>query len=449
MGELSDRPSTAAASGPQYPAGWNPFVTEGDYEAEAVSPAYTGDQRPSEEELIRGWRLDPDFWEIIDGTLIVNRWQGMTGKDNGNALVWQHQYKARLRRKVLADDEKLPFGLRTVPHFGIKVTGRPRSRKGTLPWEQGSVGVFYPDPQFGFWWDEYGELHTIHDERCFDIRNQIMVDLRAEYGRIDKTVGAGDTGDFTHFSRFASSPNYLERTLQPTLDRIGLDAQQMRAICPGEDEEIVWLDGNHDNPRLINTLITKGLGSLVGLRRAGDSPDAHPVLSLQNLVRLDDYRVRYVEPFPTGLVEFNQNLGCAHGPAYSSKKLGTATAVLNSARRSMLHGHTHREEHIAVTLWTERGPRTYYVGSPGTFCRTDLVVPSAKSNVNSRGVPSVGQGTEDWQQGLFVVLYDGGAEGHFNIENVRIWNGLAHEPSVAYWRDRKYVSTVDADGRPL
>lgn len=432
------------ASGTEYPKGCeHPHVEEGQYHAQAVSDLYEEAQL-DEETLIERWGLDPAKWSIVDGSLLVNRWQmGAKGQDP----QWLYQYKARLRKRLSEDD--LPLGLRLAPDFRVKVEGRPRKKPSVkLPSETWRVGIFYPDPQFGYWWDEGQQLHTIHDERCFDIRNQVMLDLRAEYGKISRTIGAGDTIDWAHFSRFVTSPKYVEQTLQNTIDRVGLEWQQLRAICCSDEEEIIILDGNHDNPRLTNALITKGLSSLVGLRRAGDDIAADPILSLQHMTRTADYGIKYVEPFPTATTGFNRSLGAAHGPAYSSKKGGTAQAILASARRSMLIGHIHREESMAYTFPTDKGPRTFYVNSPGTFCRIDLAVPSAKTNTTSRGTPAVGGGTEDWQQGFYVVTYD--SEGsHFNIENVRIWSSNADEPSVAYWRGQRYVSNCDADGNPL
>lgn len=431
--------------------GWRPGIEAGDLEATAVTDPIEG-AGPSltmdEPELIRRWHLDPDEWEIIPGTLLVNRWQAMTRSADGNAQVWMFQFKARLRRRITT--ATLPLGIRPGADWKVTVKARPRRKAAELPDPSWRVGMFYPDPQIGYWFDEAGVMRTLHDERCFSIRNQVLLDLRAEYGHVAKIVGAGDTLDAAHFSRFVTAAAYVERTLQPALDRTTLEWATLRGICPDVDDEVIEiLDGNHDNPRLINALISKGLSSLVGIRQGGTDIAQHPVLSIQSLTRTDDYGIRYVEPYPTGSVQFNESLGCAHGPAYSSAKLGTATKVLAQTRRSMLHGHTHREENIAVTLWTENGPRTYYVGSPGTFCRTDLAVPSMKSKPTSRGVPAVGQGTEDWQQGFYVVIYDTAAPHHFQIEHVRIWNSIAEEPSVAYWRGRRYLSDCDADGNPL
>lgn len=437
----------------QYKEGWEPGVTETAFEATATSGVFESSERPDEETLIEGWGLDPAQWSIIDGSLTVNRWQGMTsaqwvdGQIVPNELVWLFQYKARLRRRIDADN--LPLGLHVSPDFKVKVVGRRAQPAGDLPSDSWNVGLFYPDPQFGYWWDVDGTLRTIHDERCFDIRDQVLLELRNEYGKVAKVIGAGDTADLTHFSKYISSPNYVERTLQQTIDRTALEWQSLRAICPDDDEQIIVLDGNHDNPRLINTLIAKGLSSLVGIRQGGEDLAASPVLSIQHLTNMEKYGVQYSEPFPVAEVEFNSNLGCAHGPTYSSKKGGTPAAILQKTNRSMLHGHTHREELIAVTAKTPNGIRTYYVGSPGTFSRTDLAVPSVKSKPTSRGVHPVGATTEDWQQGFYVVLYDTAGSEDFEIEHVRIWNAEASEPSVAYWRGRRFESTVDADGNPL
>lgn len=73
-----------------YPSGWEPRVTETGEAAEAVSPVF--DVEPDENDLLEGWRLDPNVWSIVPGTLLVNRW--MMGGE------WQYQYKAKLVRRV-------------------------------------------------------------------------------------------------------------------------------------------------------------------------------------------------------------------------------------------------------------------------------------------------------------------------------------------------------------
>lgn len=83
----------------EYKPGWKPHVTHGEAEGEAVTGIMrepTNDERT----IIEAWALDPEEWEIIPGTLLCNRWQGMTGKNQGNELVWLYQYKARLRKRT-------------------------------------------------------------------------------------------------------------------------------------------------------------------------------------------------------------------------------------------------------------------------------------------------------------------------------------------------------------
>lgn len=74
--------------------GWEPRVTLGDTDGECISAPTT--EETDEDSLLIGWRLDPDEWRIIDGTLLVNRWQ--TKAADGPA-TWLYQYKARVARR--------------------------------------------------------------------------------------------------------------------------------------------------------------------------------------------------------------------------------------------------------------------------------------------------------------------------------------------------------------
>jgi hypothetical protein len=73
-----------------YPTGWEPHVVQSDNEASAISEVFSRDA--DEVELLNGWHMDPDQWEIEPGTLYVNRWEGGDGE-------WRYQYKARLKRR--------------------------------------------------------------------------------------------------------------------------------------------------------------------------------------------------------------------------------------------------------------------------------------------------------------------------------------------------------------
>ena len=80
-----------------YPKGWEPRVEETGDQALAVSVQMSV-QNADERTLLEGWRLDPDVWRIIDGTLTVNRWQQHEASDE-----WLYQYKARLEKWAAAE----------------------------------------------------------------------------------------------------------------------------------------------------------------------------------------------------------------------------------------------------------------------------------------------------------------------------------------------------------
>jgi hypothetical protein len=73
-----------------FPTGWEPRVVEADGHADATSQVF--DAEPDEVALLEGWRMDPDVWQIVEGSLLVNRWQTAAGD-------WCYQYKARLLRR--------------------------------------------------------------------------------------------------------------------------------------------------------------------------------------------------------------------------------------------------------------------------------------------------------------------------------------------------------------
>lgn len=99
MGELLDEAinhgSTRRAA---HPKGWEPHVVETGSTATAVSEPLEGD--PSEADLIRGWDMDPDLWEIV-GEVQVRRWQAHGAE--GEGVRWFRYFKANLRRRSYTD----------------------------------------------------------------------------------------------------------------------------------------------------------------------------------------------------------------------------------------------------------------------------------------------------------------------------------------------------------
>lgn len=78
----------------KHPPGWEPHVEEHGDTATAVSAPMAG--QPSEGDLIRGWDMDPDVWQIV-GDVQVRRWQRHDGE-------WLRYFRAHLTRRRAAPD---------------------------------------------------------------------------------------------------------------------------------------------------------------------------------------------------------------------------------------------------------------------------------------------------------------------------------------------------------
>ena len=88
----------------EHAKGWEPRVEISGDEAVAITDVITDRERTieDEDELIRGWALDPAEWRIIP-PLSVNRWQTTlkTGKAGSEKVVqkWNFQFKAKLAKR--------------------------------------------------------------------------------------------------------------------------------------------------------------------------------------------------------------------------------------------------------------------------------------------------------------------------------------------------------------
>jgi ribosomal protein S30 len=276
------------------------------------------------------------------------------------------------------------------------------------------VGVFLPDMQIGFFDNGSKEYSETHDEEAIDVAHQIVSYLDSKYG-VDIVVNAGDNLDFPAFSSHRSAPGFTTTT-QLAINRASAEAAAQRAIAP--DARIVWLCGNHD-ARITNYLVDKA-SALVGLCRADEDI---PVLSIPNLCRFEEYGIEFLEPYPDAELWINDHLRFEHGGVYSSTPGGTAAKQLRNGV-SVGYGHIHRSEVLQETRHTAKGPRTHFAGSPGTLCRIDGSVPSAKTGITAAGTQAASR-HENWQQGIWVFWYQPDGDQKVAIEPVSIWGGWA------------------------
>lgn len=316
-----------------------------------------------------------------------------------------------------AEGPKWPV-VQPVPPVTIKPFGgaKKNSSNQSSGWFR---AIILPDPQVGFRRDlETGELDPFHDEDAISVANQILADVQP-----DLVIYLGDCLDFASFGNFQQEPGFA-LTVQPALNYLHRWFAGVRATLPNAD--IRWLEGNHEK-RLQNAIINNALAAF-GLKRA-NLPESWPVMSMQNLLRLDELGITYIPGYPAGETEINDNLTCIHGIKVKSNS-STAWTVADDERISTIFGHTHRAE---INYRTRKGrgePKFNMAASPGTLARLDGATPSTNAGLNQSG-QSIKAYKENWQQAIGIVDYEEG-DGRFTYQNVMIFNGYARYGGKSY-----------------
>lgn len=330
----------------------------------------------------------------------VNEWQGMSKGDDGEPVVTDLRAASIVLEPRWLDGPEWPV---VQPAAPVTITpAKPRPRASGL-----SQCVILPDPQIGYRRDmQTGELDPFHDESAMRAAMLVISELQP-----DLVILLGDVLDLPAFSRHVQEPSFAGTT-QAALDRAHAWIAEIRANAP--TAEIRMLEGNHD--RRLEKSIMQNAAAAFGIQVA-NAPDSWPVLSIPNLLRLDELGVEYVQGYPAGITYVNSNLAVIHGHKVKSGG-STAAAVINSERQSVIFGHIHRIELQHKTMRTFEGTRTNFAASPGCLCRIDGAVPSTNGATDVFGRPV--QGAENWQQGFAVVSYDAEA---FHLELVPIHAG--------------------------
>jgi hypothetical protein len=288
---------------------------------------------------------------------------------------------------------------------------------------QTRITAILPDPQIGYRRLHDGELIACHDDAAIDVALQIVAAVKP-----DVIVNLGDTLDFPEWSsKFVVKPEFV-LTTQPTIDEAHRFLARQRATAP--DAEIVLLGGNHD--KRIADAITRNAMAALRLRRAA-APDEWPVLSIPNLLRLDDLGVTYVGAYPAGRWRISTGNGtftplwAVHGERLDVVK------VAKAERQSFVQGHIHRVQLHTETYEINGQPETVVAFSPGCLCKIDGTVPSTKSGEDEHGRPVTRW--ENWQQGVAIVEED--CDGFWHVELVPIHHGKAIWRGKVFSHDRQ------------
>jgi predicted phosphodiesterase len=270
------------------------------------------------------------------------------------------------------------------------------------------TAVLAGDPQMGFDMDGQGNLVPYHDDRAIDIFNQVVALEQPE-----QTVILGDIIDLAEQGRWAQEARFAHTT-QPALERARVFAADTRARTTGE---IHWIEGNHD--KRMQAFMEANAKASMGLKKAG-YPDSWPVMSIPNLVGLDEFDVRYVDAYPAGVHWITEGLRAIHGTKANSKGSTAAQYANEMPHISTAFGHTHRLEIQSKTTSDRAGKiRTMNI-NPGCLCRVDGAVPSVHGARHLDG--SKATYWEDWQQGVAVIRYLD--DGKFYVELVQIDEGV-------------------------
>lgn len=256
----------------------------------------------------------------------------------------------------------------------------------------------------------YRGTETFHDDGAISIAHAITA-----IEQPDQIIYCGDFLDLAEQGRFEQEAAFAGTT-QRSIDRghelISID----RALAP--NAKIVLIEGNHD--RRMEKFIATNAMSAHGLKRA-NVPETWPVMSIPNLLRLDELDAEYIDAYPAGMWWVNDNLRAIHGDKVRSNG-STASAYTNQLPHiSTIFGHTHRTEIQSKTVLANRGEKIRSMSiNPGCMCKVDGEVPSVKGSTGVDG--RAARVVEDWQNGLAVIRYKD--SGEFFVNLVQIENGV-------------------------
>jgi len=324
------------------------------------------------EELIEQCEIDLNEW-VIDRH-VVNKWEVGAKQDNGTILISPlFQVKAWLTNKSPEPVEPVI----TPVSLNIKPFKTPVAKKVAY-----GRALVLADMHFGFLKNVHdGKLTAFHDRSALAATLALVKDVKP-----DIIVIVGDILDLAEWSdKFVRSPD-MYNTTQPAIVEAAWFLAQLRKLVP--DTPIYLLEGNHE--KRVTTTINKQVPFAYGLTQPHNGL---PVLSVPNLLGVDQLGITYIGNYPDGELWISDNIRAIHGNKVRAKSGATATSILDDAQATTIFGHIHRCELASRTLFDASGSRTVSAFSPGCLCRIDGVVPAVKGQMN-------------WQQGVGVVDFD-------------------------------------------
>ena len=348
------------------------------------------------DDLLEAADVDPKDWYVTSWK--ANVWETAHKVKDTMRKVALHQVKASLARRIEATYR---------PAEPAKVIPKIDHPARTSNLKQ---AVIVPDLQAGFAWkNRYAYLEPMHDREAMDAVLRLIREVNPQH-----VVLLGDMVDFAPWStRFPRKPEY-KQTTQPTIDELHWWLAEIRSSAPGA--KVTYMAGNHEE-RMSKAMVEK-LSEATYLTKAFEES---PVLSVQNLLRLDDLDIEYVGPYGADWWLWDR-VRITHGTKVRSGGGATAMAIAKTARWSEVYGHVHKVEMMQKTFHGPFGRNVITALSPGCLCRVDGTVPGVSLS-------------PDWQQGCGIATFDEKTE-QVHMQVLPIYDGsLVYDGRVIEGQD--------------
>lgn len=325
-------------------------------------------------ETLRERGLDPDAW-IVERA-VVNTWD-TTAFNAGEAIaVTNHQLKIFLRAKL-----------------ELQLVGAARVDGPQYLTSQGPLDS--PKPLLVcFISDQQGSYHD-------PLLHQLTCEWMA-HNHPDVLICGGDGVDFPALTRHGRNLDH-EVTVQSCIDTMYRLARDYVSAAGETCRTKIYLEGNHEAH--LQRAITDRLPQVYGLARAEGSLG---VLSLPNLLRLDELGMDYIGNWPHGAFTMPYwDMMWRHGWLASGKSGASALATAEKLGCSVCVGHTHRR---SVT----------YVAHQRPSSRDEYVAQESGTMATIQGGLGY-DASPNWQNGFATAwLFPGGG---ISADNAKYSNG--------------------------